>query len=366
MFPTEAVIFSTAVPASEWKLFGQSLLERNIRMARQAGAEKIYLNLNDEDIQFYKNKVKKHIDKLSGIQIIYGISDNKDYFILPANQFILFSSFSEFENTFLNDNGIYSPVKKDDQYIIENNGEFLKARKTAIETIRKGSGGKLAQNINKRISIPLSMFFSDLRIKPNTITIINFFLGALSIILLISDQLIHQAAGGILVQICSIIDGSDGEVARMTTRFSKLGGLLDTLSDQLLAAALIIVALFKVYTSYSGEIFIATMSMVIFGVLGMGAIAVFFVRRYSVSMSLASYNREFLEILPDSDYVAKAMRYLQYLGRKEFYSIMICIFSLFGAIQAYMLFFSICAMIGAFLFLYLAIKYFPKFERIKR
>jgi phosphatidylglycerophosphate synthase len=363
MLPTESVIFSTAIPASKWKIFGQSLLERNIRLARQAGAQKIYLNLNAEDLEFYEKKVKKHIDPLPEIEVIYGNSKNRDYIALPVNQFILFSSFSKFENTFTFENGIYSPVNKDDQYLIENNVDFVKAKKTAIDVIRTGSGGKLAQNINKRISIPLSLLFSDLRIKPNTITIVNFFLGALSIVLLMSDALIHQAAGGIIVQICSIVDGCDGEVARMTTRFSKLGGILDTLSDQMLAAALITVALFKVYISYPAEIFIITMSMVIFGVAGMAISAIYFIRRYSESMSLASYNREFLEILPKSDIIVKSMLYLQYLGRKEFYSIMVCIFCLFGALQLYMVIFSVLAMLGALLFFYLGFKYYPQFRK---
>ncbi len=363
MFPEEAVIISTPIPASRWKIFGQSFLERNIRMAKQAGIQKIYLNLNDEDLQFYRKRVKKHIDTLPGIQILYGNSESKNYIILPANQFILFNSFSKLESSFVMKKGVYSPVEKDDQYLIESDEDFIKARKTAIEVIRTGSGGKLAQNINKRISIPLSLLFSELRIKPNTITIINFFLGALSIILLMSNQLMHQAAGGILVQICSIVDGCDGEVARMTTRFSKLGGILDTLSDQILAVALITVALFRVYTIYPSEVFILTMVLLLFGVSGMGVSAIYFIRRYSKSMSLASYNREFLEILPKSDMVVKSMLYLQYLGRKEFYSIMVCIFCLFGALHLYMVIFSVLAMLGALLFFYLGYKYYPQFKK---
>jgi phosphatidylglycerophosphate synthase len=363
MSPTEAVIISSSTPASRWKLFGQSLLERNIRMAKQAGAEKIYLNLNDDDLKFYEKRVKKHIDALPGTQIIYGKSESKNCIVLPANQFILFSSFSKPESSFALEKGMYSPVKKDDQYLIESDEDFNKARKTAIEVIRTGSGGKLAQNFNKRISIPLSLLFSELRIRPNTITIVNFFIGALSIALLMSDELIHQAAGGILVQVCSIVDGCDGEVARMTTKFSKLGGLLDTISDQILAAALIAVALFRVYTTYPAEVFIATMALVIFGVAGMAVSAIYFIRRYSESMSLASYNREFLEILPKSDKVVKSMLYLQYLGRKEFYSIMVCIFCLFGALHIYMIIFSVLATLGAFLFFYLGFKYYPQFRK---
>ena len=362
----DAVIRSSDAPASSWKLFGQSLLERNIRIVRQAGFGRIYLDLNVEDLEFYENKVKKHISSLNGVEIITGSSKAKNYLLLSANHFIMYSAFSKFEENFISDKEIYQPVKKNEQFVINNDSEFKNARETAIEMIRTGSGGKLAQNINKRISIPISLVLARLRVIPNIITITNFFLAVLSIVLISSNRLIDQAAGGILVQSCSIIDGCDGEVARMTTRFSKFGGFLDTFSDQSLAVALIIVSLVKVYINFSPVIFWINMIGVVGGVASMMGIIIFFMRRYTESMSFASYNREFLEILPESEPLAKSIRYLQYLARKELYSMMICIFCLFGALQYYMLFFTLVAVIGTTLMLILGFKYFPGMKRIDR
>jgi len=365
MFPTDAVLRSSAVPASRWKLFGQSLLERNIRILIQSGIKKIYLDLNDEDLQFYKLKVYKHVAYLPGTEIITGAIDSGKYTLLSTNHFILSSTFSKFDENFILLNGIFQPVKKPNQFPIENNTDFINARKFAIEVIRTGSGGKLAQNINKRISIPLSLLFARFRVLPNVITVFNFFLGVLAIVLIFSNRIIDQAAGGLLIQTCSILDGCDGEVARMTTRFSKLGGLLDTLSDQMLAVALITVAIVKVYIHFPPVIFWINMIGVVSGVGLMMGIIIFFMRRYTLSLSFASYNREFLEVLPPSDKLAKSMIYFQYLARKELYSMMVCVFCLFGALQLYMLFFTLVAVIGSLFMLFLAFKYFPKLERIK-
>jgi len=366
MLPTEAVIRSSDAPASSWKLFGQSLLERNIRILRQAGIIKVFLDLSDEDLHFYENKIRKHIEPLNGIEIIFGKTKSKNYMLLYTNHFIMFNAFAEFEENFSINKGICRPVKKKNQFIIENDIEFNKARETAIEIIRTGSGGKIAQNINKRISIPLSLVFARFRVIPNIITITNFFLGVLSIVLISSNHQIDQAAGGILVQTCSILDGCDGEVARMTTRFSKLGGILDTISDQMLAVALIAVALYKVYINFSPLIFWINMIGVVGGVAVMMGIIIYFVRKYTLSMSLAAYNREFLDILPDSDRLVCSMRYLQYFPRKEIYSMMVCLFCLFGALHYYMAFFTLVGIIGAILVIILGFKYFPKLKPVER
>jgi hypothetical protein len=82
-------------------------------------------------------------------------------------------------------------------------------------------------------------------------------------------------------------------------------------------------------------------------------------------MSLASYDREFLAVLPPSDKLANATRYLQYLPRKELYSMMVCLFCLFGALHYYMVFFTLVAVIGVILMLILNHRYFPTLERIR-
>lgn len=232
MLPTSAVIQSSSSSSFRWKLFGQSLVERNIRLLNQAGVSVVYLDLNDADMVFYENNIKKHLVEITGTEIIAGRPVEKNYLQIPANQFVLFNAFSKFEENFLLINGVYQPVKKPNQYRIEDTTDFNNARKMAIEVIRTGSGGKLAQTINKKISIPLSLLFSRFRVLPNVITIINFFIAVIAVSFLFSSQRSFEAIGGILVQLCSIIDGCDGEVARMTTRFSKLGGLLDTISDR--------------------------------------------------------------------------------------------------------------------------------------
>ncbi len=184
MLPESVVIKSSSVSSARWKLFGQSLLERNIRILKQAGAGRIYLDLADSDIHFYKSKVEKHILSLPGAEVVIGKPVGDKHLLITANHFLLFGAFSKFEENFILINGNYQPVKKQSQYIIENNTDFANARKFAMEVIRTSSGGKLAQNINKRISIPISLLLARFRVLPNVITVVNFFIGVLAIVLI--------------------------------------------------------------------------------------------------------------------------------------------------------------------------------------
>jgi len=366
MFPQNAEIRSSAIPASKWRLFGQSLLERNIRLLRQAGAKRIFLDLNESDMQFFEKKVRRHVAPLSGIEIVTGRCSHSEYLSMTANQFILFAAFSDPDGNFTTKDGILEPVARDVQHEVRDDADFIALRKYAIEVIRTGSGGKIAQNINKRISIPMSLVLARFRVIPNVITFVNFLMGALSIYLIAAGGHMEQAAGGILVQACSVVDGCDGEVARMTTRFSKLGGLFDTVSDQMLAVALIITALSKVFINYSTAVFILTMTVLVGGVAVMFAIIIYFMRRYSESMSMASFNREFIDVLPQTDYLARATRYLQYLTRKELYSMFVCVFCLFNAIHVYAVVFAVKVAVGVLLMFVLALRYFPGMKRVQR
>jgi len=72
--------------------------------------------------------------------------------------------------------------------------------------------------------------------SPNKITILNAFLGLLTAIIIPFNPLI----GGVLVQLVSIFDGVDGEVARLTGRTSRFGAFLDSLTDRFVDTSIIV------------------------------------------------------------------------------------------------------------------------------
>ncbi len=90
--------------------------------------------------------------------------------------------------------------------------------------------GIVARYINRKISIPISYFIvkHKIPITPNFMTLLSFLLGILSGILFGFGQVI---GGGVLIQISSILDGCDGEIAKLRKSTTKLGHILDRVSD---------------------------------------------------------------------------------------------------------------------------------------
>ncbi len=91
--------------------------------------------------------------------------------------------------------------------------------------------GLISHFINRRFSRPLTA--SILRFwpecDPNLISVISAIMGLLSAFAFAVNA---PFLGGILVQISSIVDGSDGEIARATGKESYFGGFFDSVLDR--------------------------------------------------------------------------------------------------------------------------------------
>ncbi|MFX1420048.1 MAG: CDP-alcohol phosphatidyltransferase family protein [Promethearchaeota archaeon] len=91
--------------------------------------------------------------------------------------------------------------------------------------------GLVSKYINRHFSRPLTKLILHFwpNCNPNLISIISALTGITSSILFF---LHFPILGGIFVQIASIIDGSDGEVARANGRTSFFGGFFDSVMDR--------------------------------------------------------------------------------------------------------------------------------------
>ena len=71
-----------------------------------------------------------------------------------------------------------------------------------------------------------------LPVTPNQITVASFLLGLLGASLLALADSSWWIAGGLLIQFASILDGCDGEIARLKKNASARGAWLDTMLDR--------------------------------------------------------------------------------------------------------------------------------------
>ena len=89
--------------------------------------------------------------------------------------------------------------------------------------------GVVSRHLNRRLSRPLARMLSHTPVTPNQVSTASLGIALLSFL---SFAYGFPAGGGILAQVSSIVDGADGDLARMKGMTSSFGGFLDAVLDR--------------------------------------------------------------------------------------------------------------------------------------
>jgi phosphatidylglycerophosphate synthase len=106
-----------------------------------------------------------------------------------------------------------------------------RATRWLFEDCRKPLDGIVSRHLNRHVSIFVSKRLVDTRISPNATTLIAFSLGIAGAALVTRGTHLAIVAGAALFQLGSILDGVDGELARVRFEQSRVGQWLDTVLD---------------------------------------------------------------------------------------------------------------------------------------
>ena len=117
----------------------------------------------------------------------------------------------------------------------------------AYKMLVKPGDGPISRHLNRHISIRISLFLVErgAPISPTAMSVISFATALAGAVLFPFGW---PLLGGLLAQAASVLDGCDGEIARLTGRTSKRGGLVDSILDRLADLALITALGFLAYT----------------------------------------------------------------------------------------------------------------------
>ena len=103
-------------------------------------------------------------------------------------------------------------------------------------SLTKEADGPVSRYLNRPISTRVSMGVAGLPIHPHAVSWLAFALGLVGAVLLARA---HGVLGGVIVQLASVVDGVDGEIARLQLRAGPGGALLDGVLDRLADAAIV-------------------------------------------------------------------------------------------------------------------------------
>jgi CDP-L-myo-inositol myo-inositolphosphotransferase len=122
-------------------------------------------------------------------------------------------------------------------------------RRLLRRSLCKPTDGPVSRFLNRPISTRITMVIAGLRPSPNAISVVAFLMSLVAALLLADG---HGVVGGALVQASSVVDGVDGEVARLQHRATAWGALLDGVLDRLGDA--MIVAGLAIWAVHSGAL----------------------------------------------------------------------------------------------------------------
>jgi len=133
---------------------------------------------------------------------------------------------------------------------IDDENALKKAKRGVLRsTLGKFADGPVSRYLNRPVSIRITEWLLKTNITPNQVSTISFILSVTGAIFFLFEGYLNLVAGAILAQFASIIDGSDGEIARLKFKASEFGGWYDAVLDRYADAFLLFGLTWHVFSS---------------------------------------------------------------------------------------------------------------------
>jgi len=115
---------------------------------------------------------------------------------------------------------------------IDDEAAIKKARQQMIKRLTKSSDGPVSKYLNRPISTIITKFLLKTNITPNQVSLYSFLMAMVGAGFLFFGNITCLMISGFLVQIASIVDGCDGEIARLKYQESDYGAWFDACLDR--------------------------------------------------------------------------------------------------------------------------------------
>ncbi len=195
--------------------------------------------------------------------------------------------------------------------------------------VSKSSSGWISKNINSKMSIPVSRLLINTSLTPNMISVIIGIIGILSGVFY---TLGFPILGGLFLELSTIFDRCDGEVARIKLMESRRGQWIDTIFDQLSFLSFVIgvpVGLYKL-TKSNLAITLGSINLGIF--LFFLIWSFYFLVKYANSGSMVAYSKTVDMLVPveKRTLIHKLIIKLRPMMKREFFSLVFLVAAIFG------------------------------------
>ena len=118
-----------------------------------------------------------------------------------------------------------------DPMVVERPTDVRAAERRLLLSLVKDTDGFMARHVERPISLQISRRLAGTAITPNQMSLISIAVGICGGPFFLSSRPLMQTIGALLFLAHSILDGCDGELARLKFQQSRWGGVLDFWGD---------------------------------------------------------------------------------------------------------------------------------------
>ncbi len=112
---------------------------------------------------------------------------------------------------------------------VDDRQSYKQAEKLLLQSLIPLKDGFISRVINRKFSIRITKLLASTKVTPNQITFFSFLTAVAAAV---SFAFASPFIGGILAQLASILDGVDGEIARLKFLKSGFGEIFDSILDR--------------------------------------------------------------------------------------------------------------------------------------
>jgi len=149
---------------------------------------------------------------------------------------------------------------------VDDPAALKRAEEALLVRLRhKPNDGPVSRYLNRPLSVRISRWLVNHPITPNQISLFSFLSSMVAAVLFTLGDYLTLSLGGILAQLASIIDGCDGEVARLKFQSSPYGGWLDAVLDRYADACLLFAFTWHAYANTADSLVLFAGFMAVLG-----------------------------------------------------------------------------------------------------
>jgi len=210
---------------------------------------------------------------------------------------------------------------------VDTPSDLQMARRKLLHGLRKDSDGLVARYLNRPLSTTLSSLLVRTRVTPNQVSVSTFLMSALAGVFAAMGGYVNFLLAGLLFHAASVVDGVDGEIAKLKFLSSQEGEWVDTVCDNLGYLAFLAGLITGVHRAGLPDVYLMT------GLLGFAAAAgsilnlTGYVAREGRSGSFLSVRYGFEE---GDGLVSRALRAVEFMGKRDFLAFLALVLAVLG------------------------------------